>query len=758
MKTKAERLLIRGLFLYFLWFFLGTSVSFGAVIYVKKDIPFEGNGSSWKEAFSDLQDALEVVAPGDEIWVAAGIYRPSRLVDSEDLRSATFSLKGDMALYGGFEGTETFRGGRDWEKYATLLQGDLGIEGSRNDDSYHVVTIKDNGNTVRLDGFFITLGNADGAKEHRNGGGVYASGGQPVLENCILCDNLAAHYGGALFGIAADINMEHCNICRNRASSCGGGLYSQSGNLCLKNLSFRENEASNGGGLYNHNSISSRIERCTFSENLARNNGGGVFSHTSTSLLENCTFWNNESRYGYGGGIHSYESDSLLVNVTVAGNRAKSGGGGISFWGRGGDLFVLANAVVWGNSPQPPESQIYRGDGEYILSHSALQGDFPGSTETLLQDPELKELAHNGGVTRTCALSEKSPARYAGLSPGEWEIGGKKIFVPEEDQRGLPRLKEKGADMGAYQYVPSPSPSPVPENTPTSAPTFAPVPTSAPTSSPFPSLTAFPTEMPTSIPLPTLISSPTLIPTPTDVPQPTPVDLPQEFPALILHPLSGDILPGDALFPRSHDAEELENLQKNLGNPESPLRKKVEIFLEEQETIPARKEDRKGISLFSEREETELTLLGIFFVEDIALKNNPLAENLVIPFSVMYEISEEGGVPLFFAMIKEKAKNEGFPEEEVYVPHHLEREQRLFEKPAFFAKQSAVPQENFFFRIKDQEAFDRNSREHRLSAVFAIVQAQRSLRKNSLQHSGGCKENFFPGVLLLGLPLFLFKW
>ena len=37
------------------------------------------NGGCWEDAFVDLQDALAVAAPGDEIWVAAGVYTPEHL-------------------------------------------------------------------------------------------------------------------------------------------------------------------------------------------------------------------------------------------------------------------------------------------------------------------------------------------------------------------------------------------------------------------------------------------------------------------------------------------------------------------------------------------------------------------------------------------------------------------------------------------------------------------------------------------------------
>ena len=92
--------------------------------YVKWDAKGANNGTSWLDAYTELQAALTAASSGDQIWVAAGTYKPTAGTD----RTASFQLKNGVAIYGGFAGTETSRAFLNFETNITVLSGDMRVE------------------------------------------------------------------------------------------------------------------------------------------------------------------------------------------------------------------------------------------------------------------------------------------------------------------------------------------------------------------------------------------------------------------------------------------------------------------------------------------------------------------------------------------------------------------------------------------------------------------------------------------------------
>ncbi|MCA8959788.1 MAG: hypothetical protein KDC38_04720, partial [Planctomycetes bacterium] len=64
-------------YLFMIGALLGTTDGRAAVWHVDGNAAPGGDGVSWNTSFTTLDEALEVASPGDRIWVATGVYRPT---------------------------------------------------------------------------------------------------------------------------------------------------------------------------------------------------------------------------------------------------------------------------------------------------------------------------------------------------------------------------------------------------------------------------------------------------------------------------------------------------------------------------------------------------------------------------------------------------------------------------------------------------------------------------------------------------------
>lgn len=315
------------------------------IIYVKSNAVGENNGSSWQDAYLDLQNALATANIGDRIWVAQGIYTPSRPNNTGDPRDVTFKLIDGVKIYGGFAGiigSEELSSGlfqdqpvRNPNSYETILSGNIGISDSNTDNSYHVVTSDDtitNFNTL-LDGFTITEGNANGGNNKDFGGGLYNSGGKLRLENLILKYNVATQCGGGIYNLnSTDLVLKAVKLTNNVATRTGGGMCNDNSSPQLNFITVISNSASDGGGIYNYNS-KLVINGGYIKENQASNNGGGFYNQNTElkvtdNLINKVTIQSNQASLD-GGGIYNNNSQLTIGYFSFEGNSATSNGGGL---------------------------------------------------------------------------------------------------------------------------------------------------------------------------------------------------------------------------------------------------------------------------------------------------------------------------------------------------------------------------------------------------------------------------------------------
>ena len=169
------------------------------------------NGTSWGDAFLDLQTALNAAGHGDEIWVSKGTYFPS---DSTD-RSLSFELKNGVRLLGGFNGTEISAAQSDPILNPTRLSGNIGNPSTEADNSYHVLRGRGLDESTILDGFIISDGYSVGAvnaSSDPNGAGLYLVGSS-LLANSRNSASWASILNTCLSSTSVDLRAYKKNFC-----------------------------------------------------------------------------------------------------------------------------------------------------------------------------------------------------------------------------------------------------------------------------------------------------------------------------------------------------------------------------------------------------------------------------------------------------------------------------------------------------------------------------------------------------------------
>jgi hypothetical protein len=485
-----------------------------ATIYVKHNASGSNNGTSWTNAYTSLQSAISNASSGDEVWVAAGTYKPSAYPvgrTTSDTREYAFYLESGVEYYGGFAGTETLRSQRDYENNVTILSGD--ISGS---NCYHVL-VSANESSVVLDGFTVTAGYANGGVNAtingqsgfwtNNGGGIFTYGTTMTIANCTISNNTAG-YGGAMKLTSGNTTISNTSFTSNNGtahagaidlsgtlvvSGCtftsnttatgsngnGGAIKISGGNATISNTSFTSNAGRIGGAIHHYNSqltISTStfknnsatnhsgalyashtaftVNKCIFDGNTATNNGGGISTGWgATMTLSNSVFSENTSGSN-GGAIANDMQNGSAINCTFYNNTASGTGGGY-YSGQTSNHINGKNCVFWGNkkgsSSTVAGADIYGGSFTYSLTQS--NSNFSSGTGIVNnQDPLFVNASDPDGADNTW-MTKDDGLKLKSTSPAVDAGLNSAISGHTTDIVGTTRIVNTTVNMGAYELL-----------------------------------------------------------------------------------------------------------------------------------------------------------------------------------------------------------------------------------------------------------------------------------------------------------------
>lgn len=419
-----------------------------AIFYVTSTGAGAMNGTSWNDSYpsADLQTAIDLALPGDQVWVSCGTYYPTTGTD----RNISFNMRQGVEIYGSFQGNETSLNQRVLPcGPCSVLSGEIG-NNTTFDNSYTVVWNENLDSTAVLDGFEITRGNDDRPPSSSGdglGGGIYNHGFNPggfcspTIRNCIFFDNNASYGGGAF----------------------NNGYNQGESNPTYINCVFDGNVAEiDGAGMDSYGvggTASPTLHNCIFRANVAVNNAGAMYAWggailspnllpgNSNPRLYNCLIYDNAALNGSGGGIVSDNQDE---------NASSSSGNA---------MVLLKNSIVWANqvltTSQGPQFHI-RGTGSEVvatfsdidtvgqLSPNVLS---PASLSNIFVDPLLRDINNVTGPD-FCWMTYDDGLSISFTSPCIGAGDGTDAYPT--DITGRLRFLLPAVDIGPYEVSPTP--------------------------------------------------------------------------------------------------------------------------------------------------------------------------------------------------------------------------------------------------------------------------------------------------------------
>ncbi len=362
-------------------FAAGTALLSGAA---ERYVATSGNnsdGSSWANAYTTLQTAINAASPGDTIY----------------LKGETFTLAGpnpstgklywgpdkyDLTIIGGYQGIGPEPG--PLTNTATVLRNTAGYNLATNRVLY--VSGVTNGTLMNVTIRGGQSYNSHGAGIHMTGCTNMLLSGVSVSGNLIRNYHSGSIYGGGLYAFNSWGTITNSVFEENVMSGLwshlrGGGMYLGGGGWLLRDCVIRHNRSSGDNA-----------------SQTATSRGIGIYAQSGIHTVKNCLITRNTSTLnpGQGEAVYVEGGSFTLENATVhfqpyEGIRREAG------------TVTVKNSIVWNNGDDIA--------GTVTLQNNCIEdGDGNGSNGNLAADPQFE---------RGLFLSDASPCVNAGSTTVE---------------------------------------------------------------------------------------------------------------------------------------------------------------------------------------------------------------------------------------------------------------------------------------------------------------------------------------------------
>ncbi len=325
------------------------------------------DGSSWENAYSNLQVSVEVcLYAGDLICLKSGTYIRLGLDDPNDNSQCFISGTAGLTIRGGYVGSGAPGARSD---APTVLARNVAALPNPNRRILRAANA-----TLTFDSLVFSNGLLNVTGQH--GHGVNLVSCHTVVTNCVFIGN-----GNEISGNGA-------------RTFYGGAVYAQNGTFKAVDTQFTGNRLNHpgdnatacGGAIY-ATDVDATLERCDFNRNFVcswykTHNGGALAFNNGSAVVSHCTFATNRTtrhptdgtvrNVGWGGAIHVNATRLDLSDSVFIGNYGFTlgGAGGVLYLGHASQKTTLTRCAFSGSGL--PGNTNVRNHGEITLAAGSL--------------------------------------------------------------------------------------------------------------------------------------------------------------------------------------------------------------------------------------------------------------------------------------------------------------------------------------------------------------------------------------------------